>query len=203
MQTSEQINELAAALAKAQGEMSGAVKDATNPFFKSSYADLASVIEASRSALSKHGLAVIQSPSAEGTTVSLDTLLVHSSGQWVRGTMTMTAKDDSPQALGSCVSYAKRYALQAFVGVASVDDDGEAAQGRSKPQAQTAAPLPPSGYHVWLDELKLAAGQGTPALEGLWKMSKREYREFLSATAKTQWETLKAQAAAATKAVSA
>jgi len=130
MTTSEQIQELAAALSKAQGEMAGAKKDAANPFFKSKYADLASVWEACRGPLSKHGLAVLQSPHVDGVRVELDTLLTHASGQWIRGTVSATAKDDSPQALGSAITYLRRYALQSFVGVAPEDDDAEAAQGR-------------------------------------------------------------------------
>ncbi len=130
MTTSDEIHELAAALSLAQGDMEGAKKDAANPFFKSKYADIASVWEACRGPLSKHGLAVIQSPRVDGVHVYLDTLLTHSSGQWMRGTVSATAKDDGPQALGSVITYLRRYALQSFVGVAAEDDDAEAAQGR-------------------------------------------------------------------------
>src|SRR3954468_11100330 len=105
MQTSEQINEIAAALAKAQGAMGGAVKDSANPFFKSKYADLSSVWEACRGPLTANGIAVVQSPSAEGLRVSVDTLLTHTSGQWMRGTVSVNAKEDSPQAVGSAITY--------------------------------------------------------------------------------------------------
>lgn len=131
METSESINEIATALAKAQGEMGGAVKDAANPFFKSKYADLASVWDACRAPLSKNGLAVIQSPSAEGSLVTVSTLLTHSSGQWMRGCISVAAKDDSPQAVGSAVTYLRRYSLQSFAGIAPEDDDGEGAQPRN------------------------------------------------------------------------
>lgn len=132
IETSEQLNELSAALAKAQGEMSGAKKDAANPFFKSKYADLASVWEACREALSKNGLAVVQTAAAdEAATVHITTMLVHASGQWIRDTLTMKPKDTTPQGIGSTITYGRRYGLAAIVGVAPEDDDGEAAQGRA------------------------------------------------------------------------
>src|ERR1700690_675114 len=105
MQTSEQINELAAALAKAQGEITGALKDSANPFFKSKYSDLASCWDACRSALSKNGLAVVQSPMSVIPTETLKvgtflvTTLMHSSGQWMRSELHISPKDDSPQAM--------------------------------------------------------------------------------------------------------
>jgi len=132
MQQSELINELATALAKAQGEITGALKDSANPFFKSKYADLASCWDACRSALSKNGLAILQAPSTtENGHLNLATTLMHSSGQWMRSELSVTPKDDSPQAFGSALTYARRYALTAMVGVAQVDDDGNAASGRT------------------------------------------------------------------------
>jgi hypothetical protein len=128
---SENLNELAAALAKAQGEITGALKDSANPFFKSKYADLASCWDACRAALSKNGLAVIQCPTTEVTGTYLVTTLLHSSGQWMRSSLIVSPKDDTPQAMGSALTYARRYALTAMVGVAQVDDDGNAASARS------------------------------------------------------------------------
>lgn len=140
---SEQINELAAALAKAQGQITGALKDSNNPFFKSKYADLASCWDACRKQLSENGLAVIQTTDIDGIIrdgkcedpyVVVHTTLVHSSGQWIRGSLPVKAKDDSPQAQGSGITYARRYALAAIVGLAQIDDDAEAAQGRNNGQ---------------------------------------------------------------------
>jgi hypothetical protein len=203
VQTSDQINELAAALAKAQSEMGGAVKDSANPFFKSKYADLSSVMDACRPALSKHGIAVVQSPRAEGAIVSLDTLLIHSSGQWIRGTATTTAKDDSPQSLGSAITYLRRYALQSFAGVAPEDDDAEAAQGRGNGQTAkpTAVPTAPKGYQDWLDDMVAVVSEGTARLQAAWTASKPEYRQFLTATNAKQWNAMK-DAAAKVKAAS-
>ena len=203
MQTSDQINDIATALAKAQGEMGGALKDSANPFFKSKYADLSSVWDACRAPLSKHGLAIVQSPSADGVRVSVDTLLTHTSGQWMRGTVSVNAKEDSPQAVGSAITYLRRYALQSFAGVAPEDDDAEAAMnrpaatnGQAKPQPmpQTVA-APPKGYIDWLDDLKSASDEGTERLQKAWKESSAEYRSYLTSTTPKVWEAIKTHAA--------
>lgn len=133
---SDSIKELAAALAKAQGEIKGAAKDSANPYFKSRYADLASVWDACREPLAKNGLAVSQFPSADGPHVTVETVLMHESGEWMSRELTVTAKEDSPQAIGSAVTYARRYSLAAVVGVAPEDDDGEAAEGRRQVEGQ-------------------------------------------------------------------
>lgn len=136
MQQSEQINELAAALSKAQGEIEGAKKDSVNPFFKSHYADLSSVIAAIKEPLVKHGLSVTQMTSIVGhDSLCVVTQIMHSSGQWMRGYFPITPKDNSPQALGSATSYSRRYSLQAAFCVSALDDDAEGASSH-KPAAQ-------------------------------------------------------------------
>ena len=127
MRRSEQLNELGAALAKAQAEIRGAPKDSANPFFKSRYADMASVIDASREALTKQGIAIVQSPRTEGAKVIVTTLMLHASGQWIEDDLAVEAKDAGAQSIGSAITYARRYAYQAISGVAPEDDDGNAA----------------------------------------------------------------------------
>ena len=125
---SEAINELAGALAKAQGEMKLALRDATNPFFKSTYADLASVVETIRGPFSANGLAYVQLPEAcEGEAVAVTTLLMHSSGQWVSSRTVVPVSKADAQGYGSALTYARRYGLQAIAGVAAEDDDGNRA----------------------------------------------------------------------------
>jgi hypothetical protein len=124
---SDSIGALVAALAKAQGAMKGATKDALNPHFKSKYADLASVWEACRAPLASNGLAILQPVSAIGPSVTVTTLLAHSSGEWIAESLTMTATANTPQAVGSAITYGRRYGLSAMVGIAPEDDDGEAA----------------------------------------------------------------------------
>ena len=134
---SDSINELAAALAKAQGAMKGAAKDADNPFFKSKYADLASVWDACREALSANSLAVVQTMDSDSAdTVTIVTTLMHSSGQWVSGRLTMHPVKPDPQGIGSAITYARRYALAAMVGVAPEDDDGNAASAKANPELE-------------------------------------------------------------------
>lgn len=134
MTRSEQINELATALAKAQAEMAGAKKDAQNPHFKSSYADLASVWDAARPALTKHGLAVTQfTIPTERDEVLVETTILHSSGQWLAGRIAIPVDKHNAHGYGSALTYARRYALAAAVGIAPEDDDGnEAAKSAPK-----------------------------------------------------------------------
>ena len=128
MERSENINELAKALCGAQGLILPASKDSSNPFFKSKYADLAAVWEVARDPLYKNGLSVSQHPTADGNVVTVETVVTHSSGQWMSSKLTMTAKDASPQAIGSCITYIRRYSLSSILGIASEeDDDGNAA----------------------------------------------------------------------------
>ncbi len=128
---SETIGALAAALSKAQADITGALKDSSNPFFKSKYADLASCWDACRKQLAVNGLAVIQTTDVTDSGVVLVTTLAHNSGEWMRGVLPIVAKDNGPQAQGSGITYARRYALAAIVGLAQIDDDAEAAQARN------------------------------------------------------------------------
>ena len=130
MEHSPGIAQLATALALAQGEIEGASKDRENPHFRSKYADLASCWDACRAPLSKHGLSVVQLPRSEGATVTVTTMLLHKSGEYISEAMTMTAQDSKPQSVGSALTYARRYGLSAVVGIAPEDDDAEAATGR-------------------------------------------------------------------------
>jgi hypothetical protein len=132
MNQSESIAALAAALSKAQASITGALKDSANPFFKSKYADLASCWDACRKPLTDNGLAVIQTIEAGEGRAVLVTTLCHASGEWIKSYCPILTKDDSPQGQGSGITYARRYALAAIVGLAQIDDDAEAAQGRHK-----------------------------------------------------------------------
>ena len=140
---SENINDLAAALAKAQSEVGTVHKDASNPYFKSTYATLAAVWESVRPVLSKHGLSVVQMPSHDERGYYVETQLMHSSGQWIRSRTYMKPAKDDPQGVGSAITYARRYALQAIAMICPDDDDGEAAMGRNTPaQKPVESPKP-------------------------------------------------------------
>jgi len=135
MNQSTEIAQLAAALVKAQAALKPASKDGTNPHFKSSYATLQSVWDAARAVLTPNGLSVVQAfnESPSGETLNITTTLLHSSGQWMAGTLTLKPTKADPQGMGSAITYGRRYALAAILGiVADEDDDGNAASAQSK-----------------------------------------------------------------------
>lgn len=134
---SSEIGELAAALAAAQGEFTFAAKDSVADMGtkggRRKYADLQSVLEAVRDGLAKNGLAVIQAPMPNASGITLRTTLAHKSGQWIASELTLpNDRMGGIQGMGSALTYARRYALAAMVGVAQDDDDGEGAMAASK-----------------------------------------------------------------------
>ena len=144
IEKSENITNLAAALLKAQKDMGTALKDATNPYFKSSYADLKAVIEAIKEPLNNNGVSFLQAVNGagEGNPV-VETMLLHESGQFLcTRTPVFCAKPNDPQAFGSGVTYSKRYALQAFLGLPTEDDDGNAGTAKNPKQKQATNPAP-------------------------------------------------------------
>jgi len=171
--TSPTIASLAKALAAAQGEVEGAVKGKANPAFRSKYADLAAVWDACREALTKHGLAVVQSPGpcADGR-MEMTTMLAHASGEWMRGTLTIPLAKVDAQAYGSATTYARRYALAAFVGVAPEDDDGNAAVGSAPPRQPKSSPT------ALMRPGREAAEKGTEELRKWWQATSDSERLF-------------------------
>lgn len=138
---SASIASLATALAKAQGQMAAAAKDVKNEFYAKKYADLASVWEACRGALSANGLSVIQLPRKVSAGVEVETILAHASGEWISNLLCMPVSKPDAQGVGSAITYARRYALAAIVGVApDDDDDGNAASNKPSPASQYKRP---------------------------------------------------------------
>ena len=142
---SDTIGELALALSSLQTAMKPAAENSVNPHFKSKYADLASCWDAVRPHLK--GLSITQSVASSGKTVEITTLLIHSSGEWLSSTLALEARDPSPQATGSAITYGRRYGFCAALGISSGDDDGEAAQPSrpaptNRPTAPTVHPQP-------------------------------------------------------------
>lgn len=124
------LGKLAEALSKAQGEMEGAKKESENPYFKQKYADLSSIWDACRKPLSQNGLSVVQTTDNENGKVIVITTLLHLSGEWIRGKLAVKLVKDDPQALGSAITYGRRYSLAAIVGISPEDDDAEKAISR-------------------------------------------------------------------------
>ncbi len=135
---SQEIKELVSALAKAQRVMKPAIYNKVNPHFKSRYADFASCMDACRIPLSDNGIAVIQSCETIDGKISLITMLAHVSGQWMKSEFPIIPSKMDSQAIGSAMSYAKRYSLCGMIGIVADeegDDDGEAAMGRNKTES--------------------------------------------------------------------
>lgn len=127
---SETVGELAKALSHVQSSLRPAIKDSNNPFFKSKYADLNSVWDSCRELLAANELSVTQLPSGDDESVIVTTMLMHSSGEWVSSAVRARPKASDPQAIGSAITYLRRYGLAAVVGiVADEDDDGNASSG--------------------------------------------------------------------------
>jgi hypothetical protein len=206
--TSPDIGKLATALAKAQAEMRGAMRDARNPHFGNTYADLAAVVEACKP-LAAQGIAVLQPTKADGARVTVTTLLTHESGEWISEDLQMTAKDASPQSVGSAITYGRRYGLMAMVGLAPEDDDGNAAQP-APGQAPPAKPVPakpvpakppaaprvevPMGFVTWWADLEAVADNGIAELEAVWKTSPKPLKQYLLAHHAAKWDALKTRA---------
>ncbi|MCZ7524298.1 MULTISPECIES: ERF family protein [Bacillus cereus group] len=137
MNRSETIAKLAKSLVLFNSEVNKIAKDADNPFFKNNYATLDTIIDEIRPILSKHGLSIMQIPSGDGQNVTLKTLLLHESGEWLESDeLTMKPVKNDPQAVGSCITYARRYSLAAFLSLnTGEDDDGNGATyGKDKPK---------------------------------------------------------------------
>jgi len=130
---SAEIDKIALALSKAQGQIETALADSENPHFKYKYADLASVWDAMRKPLADNQLALVQSLNSKSGNLTIITTLAHSSGQWFRSKLTLTPAAENAQAFGSCITYGRRYSGAAIVGVApkGEDDDAEGGVGRA------------------------------------------------------------------------
>lgn len=135
MMQSEQINELAAALAKAQGVMGNAVMNRINPHFKSKYADMGSVLDAIRPPLSANGLAIVQPMQITESGLVLRTILMHSSGQYIAAEYPLPTASNQ-QAMGSALTYARRYSIATLVCNASDEDDDANAAGVPREQTK-------------------------------------------------------------------
>ena len=177
MEMSESLTEIGVALSKFQGEVNNVSKDKSGYGYK--YADLAQILDVVRPLLAKHGLSVVQMPGNSDSGVTVSTMLLHSSGQWIKSEtqlpMDSAAKMSAAQAAGSVITYARRYALAAALGIAQEDDD---------------AKKPESGYEV-ANKVVAAAQRKTekPKEASLTLNEQPTWKQFCSA-AKAKFETL-------------
>ena len=131
MNKSESIKEIASALCKFQGEVETIRKTETNPFFKSKYADLSAILNVIREPLANNGLSFVQFPQGE---YGLSTMLMHTSGEWLEESYKMHPVKEDPQGAGSVITYQRRYALGAILGLnIDVDDDGNSGSNPTSP----------------------------------------------------------------------
>lgn len=131
-----QIDKLLEALSVAQGQMESATKDSDNPFFKSKYADINTIIQTAKKPLSENGLSVIQLTDRSETKAKVTTILGHKSGQYISTTLELAPTKPDAQGMGSAITYARRYAYQAIIGMGAEDDDGNEASKAKKPTAE-------------------------------------------------------------------
>jgi hypothetical protein len=137
MNKSETIGALAKALAKAQGSLENASKNAANPHFKSKYADLAECLNTIRDVFAESGLSYVQFPSFDNGVASVETMLMHESGEWISSVASAPVSKQDAQGVGSATTYLRRYSIAAMAGIAQEDDDANSAVG-SKPQSKPA-----------------------------------------------------------------
>ena len=169
MNKSDTIGEIAKALCKAQSEMMGAAKDAKNPFFKSNYADLSSVVKAVKEPFSNNGLSYSQFPITSELGAGVSTILMHTSGEFLQSELILPLSKKDAQGAGSAITYARRYALQSLAGIPSEDDDGNLASTQPKYQMDKNA-------QDWVDIVRANPSE-------LNKITDQEYKKFIKTNA--------------------
>jgi len=145
MNKSDSIQALAEALAKAQGELRNPAFDSQNPHFKSKYASLAAVRDSVIPILSSHGLSISQLPVCEDGKAGCETILLHTSGEYISSVLLLPVERPTAHGVGSALTYARRYAMMALAGVVGDDDDdGNAAVGNKQLSGTIASPIAPT-----------------------------------------------------------
>lgn len=185
MELSNEIKDLAIALCQAQAEMSGALKDSDNPYYKSKYADLASCMQASRPFLTKYNLSISQTVDSTSEGYFLLTYLIHSSGQFIKSRIKLYMEKPDMQKLGSAITYARRYAYAAIIGLHQMDDDGESLHDRRKEETPVEQLIKAQAKNKWSTEQIREAKtriikNGKYATSDFSKLTKEEQNEIIS-----------------------
>jgi hypothetical protein len=174
MKMSDSIAQLAEALSKAQGQIDDASKGSKNPFFNSKYADLAAVRSVIREPLAANDIAVIQFPRSLDGEVEVETMLTHKSGEFMSETLRLPVGKWDAHGIGSAITYARRYGLMALLGIATDDDDGNAAVEK--------APAKPKANHFGLiQNAEEAAVKGSKSLQAYWNGLSEDERNAFTA----------------------
>ena len=168
MQKSESIKNIAIAMCEVQRSMEVASKKSDNPFFNSKYADLSEVLRCIKSIIPDHGLSFLQMPSFENGVVSVETLVMHISGEWISSVSSSPISKLTPQGVGDAITYLRRYAGAAIFGLAQKDDDGNSNSEQPKKQDNKAKQpddkpwYDESDYQIDLEGMTQAVRNGTP-----------------------------------------
>lgn len=175
MNKSDSIANLATALCQFQAEISNPKNTANNPFFKSKYAPLNDVLNLVRPILSKHGLSIFQSPSGDGDNIIITTMLLHSSGEWIEADpLVLRAEKATAQGAGSAITYGRRYAVSAILGISSEDDDdGNHATGNKEEPKSSPRPQPQQETNI------KCADCGTEINQAVKTFSEKKFKKAL------------------------
>lgn len=190
MKMSDSIAQLAEALSKAQGQIDDASKGSKNPFFNSKYADLAAVRAVIREPLAVNDIAVIQFPRSLDGEVEVETMLTHKSGEYMSETLRLPVGKWDAHGIGSAITYARRYGLMSLLGIATDDDDGNAAVEKSNIRL-----APQMNVGPLIDNArKLAAEEGNKGLQKYWNGLSEAERNAFSADMRKELKALASKA---------
>lgn len=193
MRQSDDIAQLAAALAKAQGEIDDATKKGANPYFNSKYADLAAVRAVIREPLAVNDLAIVQLPKTLDGAVEVETMVIHKSGEYIAETLRMPVQKWDAHSIGSGITYARRYGLMAMLGIAAEDDDGNAATDRpTAPPSVQQKKTPEKDFGYLRKAADEATKTGSIGLQNWWKTLSNDERNSFTVEERNE---LKAKAA--------
>tara|TARA_R110002096_G_scaffold66306_1_gene161375 strand:- start:29346 stop:29933 length:588 start_codon:yes stop_codon:yes gene_type:complete len=194
MEKSESIKNIAIAMCEVQSSMESASKASDNPFFNSKYADLSEVLRCIKGIIPSKNLSFMQMPSFESGVVSVETIVMHSTGEWISSTSSSPISKSNPQGVGDAITYLRRYSLAAIFGLAQKDDDGNSnseQSPQSKPsQQQTPDDNKPwytdSDYDLNLQAMTHAIREGTPPTDVIKEVAKtfkiaNKYRDLIKA----------------------
>jgi hypothetical protein len=164
---SPSLSHFAPAMVQVQLKLRPVIKKSENPHFKSTFANLAAILEEALPVLGDHGFALMQFPTTDDRgQLALMSMLIHESGQYVSATMPLMVVKQDPQGEGSAISYGRRYAACAILGIRTADDDGEAAVGRARqPEREVTPPVDPAKTEGWADAGAEAAAHGAVAAQ--------------------------------------
>lgn len=166
MQKSESIAALAKAIALSQLQVENASKSSVNPHFKSKYADLAEILNTVRPIFSANNIAIVQMPSFESGVASVETMLVHESGEFISSVCFSPVSKQDAQGVGSAITYLRRYSLAAMAGIAQEDDDGNHAVAQPRQAPPPTHKLSDAEREMGVKDMKGAPDEG--ALRQVW-----------------------------------